>query len=331
MAIHVRRREFIVTLGGAAVAWPLAARAQQPAVPVIGYLHSGSSSPYAHLVAAFRQGLREAGYEEGRNVAIDFRWAEGRYDRLPALAADLVSRRVALIVTGGGDPPPLAAKSATSTIPVVFTSSSDPVKLGLVDSLNRPGGNLTGVHLFTSLLGTKRLELIRQLLPTTPLIAVLVNPKNPNAEPAATELQDAARTLGQSISLVRASNETEIDAAFATLSGRRISALVVNTDPFFLARRDQFVSLAAKSAVPTIYAQREFVVAGGLISYGVSLTDGYRQVGIYAGRILKGEKPADLPVMQPTRFEMVINLKTAKALGLNVPPMVLALADEVIE
>jgi putative tryptophan/tyrosine transport system substrate-binding protein len=325
----VKRRAFIALLGGAAAAWPLAARAQQ--MPVIGYLHSGSSSPYAHLVATFRQGLKETGYVEGQNVAIEFRWAEGRYDRLPALAADLVGRRVALIVTGGGDPPPLAAKSATSTIPIVFTSSSDPVKLGLVHSLNRPGGNVTGVHLFTSLLGTKRLELLQQLLPVSTSIAVLVNPENPNADVAATELQDAARTLGESISLVRASTETEIDAVFTTLGDRRVSALPVITDPFFLARRDQFVSLAARHLVPTIYAQREFVAAGGLISYGVSLADGYRQVGAYAGRILKGEKPADLPVVQPTKFETVINLKTAKALGLTVPDQLLALADEVIE
>jgi putative ABC transport system substrate-binding protein len=300
-------------------------------MPVIGYLHSGSPSAYAHLVTAFREGLKEAGYVEGQNAAIEFRWAEGRYDQLPALAADLVCRDVTLIVTGGGDPPPLAAKSATSTIPVVFTSSSDPVKLGLVASFNRPGGNLTGIHLFTSLLGTKRLELLRQLLPANSSIAVLVNPKNPNAYPAETELQDAARTLGQSISLMRASTEAEIDTVFAMLSDRRISALLVNTDPFFLARRDQFVSLTAKNAVATIYAQREFVAAGVLISYGVSLVDGYRQVGTHAGRILKGEKPADLPVVQPTKFEMAINLKTAKALGLNVPPTVLALADEVIE
>jgi putative tryptophan/tyrosine transport system substrate-binding protein len=326
----MKRREFISLLGGATAFWPLAVRAQQ-AMPVIGYLHSGSSSPYAHLVAAFRQGLKEAGYVEGQNVAIEYRWAEGRYEQLPALAADLVGRRVALIVTGGGDPPPLAAKSATSTIPIVFTSSSDPVKLGLVASLDRPGGNVTGVHLFTSLLGTKRLQLVQQLLPANTLIAVLVNPNNPNADASVAELQDAARTLGQSISFVRASTEIEIDAVFATLSERRVSGLLVNTDPFFLDRRAQFVSLAARNLIPAIYAQREFVAAGGLISYGVSLTDGYHQVGIYAGRILKGEKPADLPVMQPTRFEMAINLKTAKALGLNVPPTVLALADEVIE
>jgi len=326
----VKRREFITLLGGAA-AWPLAARAQRPVIPVIGYLHSGSSAPYAHLVGAFRQSLKEAGYVEGENVAIEYRWAEGHYDRLPALAAELVGRHVALIVAQGGDPPVLAAKSATATIPVVFTISSDPVRLGIVRSLNRPGGNVTGFWPYTSLLGTKRLELMRQLLPASASIAVLVNPDNPNADLDVTELQNAARALGQSITFVRARSETEIDVVFATLGEWRASALLINTDPFFLARRDQFVSLAARNRMPAIYAQREFVAAGGLMSYGADLADGYRQVGIYAGRILKGEKPADLPVVQPTKFEMVINLKTAKALGLDIPPTLLALADEVIE
>jgi putative tryptophan/tyrosine transport system substrate-binding protein len=328
---RLRRRDFITLLGGTTAAWPFAARAQQPAMPVIGYLHSGSPLPYEHLVAAFRQGLKEAGYVEGRNVALEFRWAEGRYDQLPVLVADLVGRRVAVIVTQGGDPPLLAAKSATSTIPIVFTSSSDPVKLGLVDSLNRPGGNVTGVWLYTSLLGAKRLELLQQLLPSGTLIAVLVNPDNPNAQIDITELQGAARTLGQSISFLNARTETQIDMVFAALGDRHVSALLVNTDPFFLARCDQFASLAARNAIPTIYAQREFVAAGGLISYGASLADGYRQVGTYAGRVLSGDKPADLPVIQPTRFELVINLNTAKALGLTVPPALLARADEVIE
>jgi len=328
---QLKRREFITLLGGAAMAWPLAARAQRPVIPVIGYLHSGSSAPYAHLVGAFRQSLKEAGYVEGENVAIEYRWAEGHYDRLPALAAELVGRHVALIVAQGGDPPVLAAKSATATIPVVFTISSDPVRLGIVRSLNRPGGNVTGFWPYTSLLGTKRLELMRQLLPASASIAVLVNPDNPNADLDVTELQNAARALGQSITFVRARSETEIDVVFATLGEWRASALLINTDPFFLARRDQFVSLAARNRMPAIYAQREFVAAGGLMSYGADLADGYRQVGIYAGRILKGEKPADLPVVQPTKFEMVINLKTAKALGLDIPPTLLALADEVIE
>ena len=325
----MRRRKFITLLSGAA-AWPLVAHAQQ-AMPAIGYLHSGSSAPYAHLVAAFRQSLKEAGYVEGENVAIEYRWAEGRYDRLPALAAELVGRHVALIVAQGGDPSVLAAKSVTSTIPIVFTSSSDPVKLGLVASLNRPGGNATGFWLYTSLLGTKRFEMMRQLFPASTLIAILVNPNNPNAQIDMPDLQDAARTVGQSISFVTARTETEIEATFAALGDKRVSVLLVNTDPYFLERRDQFVALATRYSVPTIYPWREAVTAGGLMSYGASLADGYRQVGNYASRILKGEKPADLPVVQPTKFELTINLKTAKALGLDIPPTVLALADEVIE
>jgi putative ABC transport system substrate-binding protein len=295
--LDMQRRAFIALLGGAA-AWPLAARAQRPVIPVIGYLHSGSSAPYAHLVAAFRQSLKEAGYVEGENVAIEYRWAEGRYDRLPALAAELVGRHVALIVAQGGDPSVLAAKSVTSTIPIVFTSSSDPVKLGLVASLNRPSGNATGFWLYTSLLGTKRFEMMRQLFPARTLIAILVNPNNPNAQIDMPNLQDAARTVGQSISFVTARTETEIEATFATLGDKRVSALLVNTDPYFLERRDQFVALATRYSVPTIYPWREAVTAGGLMSYGASLADGYRQVGVYAGRILKGEKPADLPVVQ---------------------------------
>jgi putative ABC transport system substrate-binding protein len=327
----VKRRAFISLLASAAVAWPLAARAQQTAMPVVGYLHSGSAGPYAHLVAAFQQGLKETGTVEGSNVAIEYRWAEGRYDRLPALAADLVGRHVALLVAQGGDPPVLAAKAATATIPIVFTLSSDPVKLGLVASVNRPGRNVTGWWGYTSLLGTKRLELMQQLLPANTSITVLINPDNPNADIDTPELQGAARALGQSISFVKARSEAEIDAVFATLGERRAPALLVNTDPFFLARRAQFVALAARHGVPAVYAQREFVTAGGLISYGASLADGYRQVGIYAGRILKGERAADLPVVQPSKFEMAINLKTAKALGVAVPDKVLALADEVIE
>jgi len=330
MTVTIGRRELLIALGGAA-AWPLAARAQQPAMPVIGYLHSGSAGPYAHLVAAFQQGLKETGTVEGSNVAIEYRWAEGRYDRLPALAADLVGRHVALLVAQGGDPPVLAAKAATATIPIVFTLSSDPVKLGLVASVNRLGGNVTGWWGYTSLLGTKRLELMQQLLPANTSITVLINPDNPNADIDTPELQGAARALGQSISFVKARSEAEIDAVFATLDERRAPALLVNTDPFFLARRAQFVALAARHGVPAVYAQREFVTAGGLISYGASLADGYRQVGIYAGRILKGERAADLPVVQPSKFEMAINLKTAKTLGLDVPDRLLALADEVIE
>jgi putative ABC transport system substrate-binding protein len=326
----VDRRSFITMFGGAAV-WPLVAHAQQAAMPTIGYLHSGSPAAYSQLVAAFRQGLEETGYVEDRNIAINYRWTEGRYDKLPVLAAELVSDRVALIVAQGGDPSPLAARAATSTTPIVFTSSSDPVRLGLVDSLNRPGGNVTGFWAFTSLLGMKRLQFMRQLLPASTSIAVLVNPRNPNAEIGTTALRDAAQALGESLSFVDASSENEIDAAFASLRDRSVSALLVNTDPYFLARRDQIVGLAARQAVPAIYALREFVAAGGLISYGVNIADGYRQVGRYAGRILKGAKPAELPVIQPTKFELVLNLKTAKTLGLDVPPAVLALADEVIE
>ena len=327
----MRRRDFIKRVGCSAITWPFAARAQQAAMPVIGYLHSGSPSPYAHLVAAFRQGLSEIGYLQGQNVRIEYCWAEGRYDELPALAAGLVSLGVTVLVAQGADPPPLAAQSATTTIPIVFTCSTDPVKLGLVRSLNRPGGNLTGVWLYTSLLGTKRLELIRQLIRVGTPIVVLVNPDNPNAQIDMMDLQDAARIAGQPISFVRATTEAEINAVFAALGDHRGSGLLVNTDPFFLAQRDQFVSLAARNAVPTIYAQREFVTAGGLISYGASLAGGYREVGIYAGRVLQGERPADLPILQPTKFEMAINLKTAKTLGLVIPAGVLAVADEVIE
>jgi putative ABC transport system substrate-binding protein len=282
-------------------------------------------------VADFHQGLSETGYLQGQNVRIEYRWAEGRYDELPALAADLVSLGVAVLVAQGGDPPPMAAKSATATIPIVFTCSSDPIKLGLVRSLNQPGGNVTGFWPYTSLLGTKRLELIKQLIPTGTPIVVLMNPNNPNAQTDMMVLEGAARISGQPISFVRASTETEINSVFAGFGDHHVSALLVNTDPFFLAQRDQLVSLAADNGVPAIYAQREFVTAGGLMSYGASLAEGYRQVGVYAGRILKGERPADLPIVQPTKFEMVINLKTAKTLGLTVPDKFLVLADEVIE
>jgi putative ABC transport system substrate-binding protein len=271
--------------------WPFAARAQQAALPVIGYLHSGSPSPYANLLADFHRGLSETGYLQGQNVRIEYRWAEGRYDELPALAADLVSLGVAVLVAQGGDPPPMAAKSATATIPIVFTCSSDPVKLGLVRSLNQPGGNVTGFWGYTSLLGTKRLELIKQLIPTGTPIVVLMNPNNPNAQIDMMVLKDAARISGQEISFVTASTETEIKSVFTALGDHHVPALLVNTDPFFLAQRDQFVSLAAQNAVPTIYAQREFVAAGGLMSYGASLAEGYHQVGVYAGRILKGVHP----------------------------------------
>jgi putative tryptophan/tyrosine transport system substrate-binding protein len=327
----VKRRQFITLLGGAAAAWPLAARAQQPAVPVVGFVSSRSPNESASAVAAFRQGLTEAGYVEGQNVDIAFRWAEGQYDRLPALAADLARRQVAVIFATGGNPPAFAAKAATATIPIVFITGSDPVEVGLVASLSRPGSNVTGVSLFTSLLVAKRLELLRELVPTATTIAFLVNPNNSNAKPDTRVAQTAAGGFGRQLVVLGAGTENDIDTAFATLVQRRAHALLVNTDSFFLARRNQLVALAARHAVPTIHDLREFTAAGGLVSYGTNLADAYRQGGTYVGRILKGEKPANLPVVQPTKFDLVINLKTAKALGLSIPDKLIALADEVIE
>jgi len=330
MQFGLRRREVIALLGAAA-AWPLAARAQQPSVPAIGFLSSRSPSESEGVVTAFRRGLRETGFIEGRNLAIAFRWAEGRYDRLPGLAAELVGRNVGVIVTTGGTVSARAAKSATSTIPIVSVFGGDPVADGLVASFARPGGNLTGLSILVRELMPKRLELLAEMVPQAGAIALLVNPSNPNAERIIREVQEAARTKGVQLHVLKAGTEGEIDAAFASLVELHAGALVVAADPFFNSRREQLVALAARHAVPAIYEWREFATAGGLISYGTSLSAVYRQVGIYTGRILKGEKPADLPVQQPTTFELVVNLNTAKALGLTVPPSILARADEVIE
>jgi putative ABC transport system substrate-binding protein len=328
----MKRRDLIIALGGA-VAWPLAARAQQKAMPVVGFLSTGNASPgpVAPLVAAFRQGLRETGYIEGQNVAIEYRWAEGHYDRLPALAADLVGRKVDVIVSTGGTPTALAAKNATSTIPIVFRAGADPVGDGLVASLARPGGNLTGVSMLIDELTPKRLELLSELVPQAKVIALLVNPKNPATENVMRDVQEAARVKGLQLPILKANSESEIDAAFATLVQLQAGALVVAADPFLSSRREQLVALATRYAVPAIYAWREFAEAGGLISYGSSLTTAFRQLGNYAGKILKGAKPADLPVQQSTRFELVINLKTAKARGLTIPQSLLLRADELIQ
>jgi len=326
----MRRREFMLILGGA-MTMPLPLRAQQKAMPVVGFLHSTTPGSNAANVAAFLQGLAETGYVEGQNAAIDYRWAEGRYDRLPALAAELVKRRVDVIVAGGGLPSALAAKNATSTIPIVFTSVGNPVGAGLVTGLARPGGNLTGFSVLGGDLAPKRLELLSELVPEAKLIALLVNPNNPASETVIRDVGEAARAKVRELHVLKAGSEGEIDAAFARLVEMHAGGLVVAAEPFFYSRRNQLVEQAERDAVPAIYELREYALAGGLISYGPILTGIYRQVGIYAGRILKGVKPADLPVQQPTTFELVVNLKTAKALGLTVPPSILARADEVIE
>jgi len=327
----MRRREFILAVGGAAAAWSSAARAQQPAMPLIGYLSSRSPDDTRHLLAAFLRGLNEAGYVEGQNVTIEYRWALGQYDRLPAQAAELVRRPVAVITTTGGEPAALAAKAATSTIPIVFLIGGDPVALGLAASYNRPGGNATGMNILAPSLEAKRLGLLHELVPQAATIGVLLNPKFQPADSQLRDLQRAAPTIGLQIQVLRAGTDSELDAAFETIAQQRIAALVVTSDPFFDTRRDKLVALAASHAVPTIYQFREYAAAGGLMSYGNDSIDAYRQAGVYTGRILKGANPADLPVVQPTKFEFVINLKTAKALGLTLPSGLLSIVDEVIE
>jgi putative tryptophan/tyrosine transport system substrate-binding protein len=327
----MKRRQFLRLIGGAAVAWPFAARAQQPAMPVVGFLNAGSAGPLRQQIAAFREGLKDSDYVEGQNVAVEYRWAEGQYDRLPALVADLVRQQVSVIVAGGGGPAALAAKAATTTIPIVFSAGEDPVGLGLVASLNRPGGNITGVYQFTTGLEAKRLGLLHEMVPKATSIAVLVNPNFANAENQLRDVQEAAARLGVQLVVVRANAESDFDAAFSTAVSQRAGALLVCGSPFFNGRREQLVVLAARHAVPAIFEWRDFAAAGGLMSYGTSLANAYRQVGVYAGKILRGAKPVDLPVVQSTRFELVINLSTAKALGIEVPPTLLARADEVIE
>jgi ABC-type uncharacterized transport system substrate-binding protein len=331
MTVTIGRRELLATLGGAAAAWPLAAYAQQP-TPVTGFLASASADGYAYVLPWVREGLSLTGYVEGRNLAIEYRWADYQFDRLPALAADLVKRPVAVIFATGGVVSAIAAKSATTTIPIVFAQGSDPIRYGLVAGLNRPGGNVTGVTFYNSALGPKRIGLLREVVPKATVIGVLINPNNPSAIPdTMEEMQDAGRSIGVTIEVVQAGSDRELDDAFAKAVQLRADAPIVHIDALFQARDKQVVALAAKYAIPTMYSTRQFTRLGGLISYGTEPADVYRQAGAYAGRILRGEKPADLPVLQPTKFELVVNLRTAKALGLKIPESFLLLADEVIE
>ena len=330
LGLAMRRREFITFLGGAAAS-PLAAHAQQSAMPVVGFMSGRSPEDSKHLVAAFRQGLSEAGFVEGQNVVIEYRWGLGQYDRMPALAADLVERRVAVLVGVGGDVSALAAKRATSTIPIVFGTGSDPIKAGMVESLARPGGNATGYSLLTNQMEPKRLNMLHDLVPGAAVIGVLLNPNFPPAARQLQDLEEAARTIGQKLFVSKASNDVALNAAFTSLVQQRVEALLVAADPYFDTRRDEIIAFANQNRLPAIYQFREYAIAGGLISYGPSITDLYRQAGIYAGRILKGAKPADLPVVQPTTFDFVINLKTAKAIGFTVPQGLVNAADEVIE
>jgi putative ABC transport system substrate-binding protein len=330
----MKRREFILAFGGAAAAsstlWPLATRAQ-PALPVVGFLNARSPEASEYLVAAFRRGLAESGYVEGQNVTVEYRWALGQPDRLPAMATELAGRPVAVLAATGGEDSAMAAKAATRTVPIVFAVGSDPIELGLVASYNRPGGNVTGVNIITTTLEAKRLGLLHEMVPQAGMIGILLNPKWPPSAGQLRDLQEAARVIGLQVHVMRASTDNEIDAAFDTLAQQRIAALAVTANPFYDTRREKLVAMAARLAVPAIYQFREFAVAGGLMSYGIDLPDAYRQVGVYAGRILNGAKPEDLPVLQPTKFDLVLNLKTAKTLGLTIPPPLLALADEVIE
>jgi putative ABC transport system substrate-binding protein len=327
----MRRRDFMTGIAGSAAAWPLAARAQHPAMPVVGFLTARGQEESTHLAEAFRRGLGENGYVEGRNVTIEYRWADGRYDLLPAMATELASRPVTVLAAAGGQPAALAAKTATTTIPIVAAFNADPVAAGLVGSLSRPGGNVTGVSNLSTLLEPKRLGVLREMMQAAGTVGVLLNPTFPLSADQLKDIEQAAQAIGQPIDVLRASTDSEVEAAFESIAERRIPALLVASDPFFSSRRDHLAILAARAAVPTMYGFRDYVVAGGLLSYGIDLSDVYRQLGLYVGRVLKGAKPAELPVQQPIKFEFVINLKTAKTLGIKIPDNMVSLADEVIE